>query len=369
MKRVMLLMCLAAALAGPLAGAARPKTAQELLSASINRPAATVTLTAALADLEQRAGLKIRVDWPSLLEAGVKDDAKLTFTAADATLIQLLDSTLAQAAPKGKPLAWYLADDAIMITTQQRVLAQKGMPAPLAVAPTRSGGGDAPPLVSHAQAPPKKVTFDKKPLAEVIDYIRRGADVNFHVQYGALKAVGITEDTPISLELSDVSMARLLDLVMDLLSQNKNKFDSVYWVVNEGVVSISTGTAFNNSSSVRIYDVSDMLHAMPNFQGPKISLDAMSPTGVGAGSGSGGGSSVGGGTIFNNAATVAPGDQAPGKTRAAMEEKLIKMVKNAIGEDMWLPNGQGDVQIWNGKMVISQTPLGFKLLEKTAGVH
>jgi hypothetical protein len=41
-------------------------------------------------------------------------------------------------------------------------------------------------------------------------------------------------------------------------------------------------------------------------------------------------------------------------------------LKDSIGEDMWKPDGKGSISILNGKLVISQTLLGFKLME-TAG--
>ena len=367
MKRTMLLMCLAAVVAAPLAGAARPKAPQEQMAVSINRPAATITLAAALADLESRIGLKIRVDWPSLLEAGVKDDAKLALAATEATGIQLLDSTLAQAAPKGRPLAWYFADDMIMVTTQRRVLHGMGMPERVVAAP--ADAGRAAPAANPPAVATKTVKFEKTPLADVIEFVRKSSKVNIHVQYEALKAVGVTAETPVTVEAANVSMARLLDMVMEELSESKTKLDSVYWVVNGGVVSISTGTAFNNSRSttVRMYDVQDLLHVLPDFKGPTVPISSLTSSSVG-GSGSSG-SSGSGASIFNTPSAGGNAEQSAGKTRAVLEEKLLKLVKDSIGEDMWAPNGAGDVQIWNGKLVISQTPLGFKLIEQASGIR
>ncbi len=361
MKRVLLLMCLAALVVGPLSGAAKPKTPEELMNASINRPASTATLTQALADLESRAGVKIRVDWPSLLEAGVKEDAKLALSGGEATLMQWLDSTLASAAPKGQPLAWYLADDVIMVTTQQRVLARKGVPLPLGARPVDAKTDPKPAANAKGPIPslPKTVKFDKTPLADVVEYFRTLSGVNFHINYAALKDVNITAETPVTLEVSNVSLAKVMDLVMDNLSQNKSKFDSVYWIVNDGVVSISTGNALNTTLSTRVYDVQDMLHAMPDPKAPKIDLNSMT-TGKDNNSSSTGTNTT---SIFGEQKNTEAGTA---NSRAALQDTIVAMVKESIGDDMWSPDGKGAIRIWNGKLVISQTPLGFKLLERSA---
>ena len=41
-------------------------------------------------------------------------------------------------------------------------------------------------------------------------------------------------------------------------------------------------------------------------------------------------------------------------------------IKDSIGQDMWAPDGKGTISLFGSKLVISQTLLGYKLME-TAG--
>ena len=45
-------------------------------------------------------------------------------------------------------------------------------------------------------------------------------------------------------------------------------------------------------------------------------------------------------------------------------EKVVNTIKNMIGQDMWEPEGKGSIRVLNNKLVISQTLLGFKMLEQ-----
>ena len=47
-----------------------------------------------------------------------------------------------------------------------------------------------------------------------------------------------------------------------------------------------------------------------------------------------------------------------------MQDNLLGIIKDSIGADMWAPDGKGSVQFLGTKLVISQTMLGFKLLER-----
>ena len=101
-----------------------------------------------------------------------------------------------------------------------------------------------------------------------------------------------------------------------------------------------------------MYDVADLLTIVPHFKGPRISLEQT------------GGAGESGGDIFEDAG----GDSREGgETRAEMRrtarQNLIGIIQEAIGEEMWQPQGTGSIRLLGGKLLISQTQLGFKLLE------
>ena len=48
-----------------------------------------------------------------------------------------------------------------------------------------------------------------------------------------------------------------------------------------------------------------------------------------------------------------------------VKEGLIAIIKASIGEDMWQDQGKGSIRIFGNRLIISQTTLGFKLLDKS----
>lgn len=199
----------------------------------------------------------------------------------------------------------------------------------------------------------------------VIEFLRDLTGLNLHVNWRALETTGITKDTPITLKAHGISIRRLLDLLMDQLSAGRDRFSSVYWIVNEGVVQIATGDAFNRSTRTRVFDVSDLLMHIPNFQGPRVTLQSESNQTTGQETTQ---------TTAQSLFEATPADQSSdgqgqGDRREELRQKLIEVIKLSIGEEMWAPQGKGSIRILKGQMIITQTPLGFKLLETSMTVR
>ncbi|GAG27599.1 unnamed protein product, partial [marine sediment metagenome] len=159
---------------------------------------------------------------------------------------------------------------------------------------------------------------------------------------------------------------RAMDLVLSQLNVGRDRFSSVYWIIDEGVVEISTGETFNRTTSIRIFNVADLLLVVPNFKGPELSLTSMGNNNDNSSTGS---SDTGGG-LFGDANTTDAKDgeeMSTAEQREKLREDLVEIIKMTIGEDMWAPTGKGAIRLMRNNLVISQTPLGFKLLEKAMG--
>ncbi|HUS48303.1 MAG TPA: hypothetical protein VNA25_17995 [Phycisphaerae bacterium] len=374
MRRILLplcagvcLLCLAVLAGQSAAPAGKTKPVEELLKAKFKRPAVNTTLAKALKDLSKLTDVKVTVDWPSLLETGVSEETKVSLAPAEATLEQLIEQVLARVAKKGKPLSWYMVNATVCVTTQARVLGRgRFLGVPAAGTPAASKGEATAktdkPAVLPRRGVVREFSFDKAPLGDVVAFLRQVSGVNFHVNYGALELVGVTKDTPISLKVSNVSVARALNLITEQLSAAKNKYDSVYWIVDEGVVKITSGTALDATLQTRVYDVADLLMVVPNMEAPRINLDATNQSS----DRSNNSSSEGLFNTDNDNDTNKKDDRTT--SRKELEENLIKIVKDTIGEDMWQPQGKGAVRIMRNMMIISQTRLGFLMLQKSAGI-
>jgi hypothetical protein len=363
----LLVLAAAVVLVGaPPASPPPQKSPQELLKVSLKRPAVRSTLAQAIVDLGTLAGAKIVVDWQGLMDAGVKPEAPVALAATESTLEKLLEQTLSSVATRGHPLAWQAIDGSLVVTTQARVLRKDIRLADNGAATSRPSG--APGMVADAvgvdaDAGGVRFKFDKTPLSGVIEFLRKVTSkdkVNFHVNYTALETSGITADTPVTMNVGNITVMKALDMLCEQLSGAKSKFDSVYWVVDEGVVQITTGTALDSKTMTRQYDMADMLMPVPDALGPRMNLSLQtSSNGTGTG-GSGNGSLMGTGT-----GTVQTVVTSGTQVREEMQKKLITMIQNSIGDDMWQEKGgKGNISFLRNTMIISQTKLGFLLLDR-----
>ncbi len=348
---------IAAAAAGPTTRPARDATPHQRLAQKYDRIALDrMDLEKVLAHYGQLSGLKIQPDWAALEEAGITRKTPVTLKAFGLTFEKMLDLTLYSIARRNRPLAWYLSGDTVHVSTQMRVLLRDRGPIAFSPAPA------ARPAAGRGGAA-GEISFDQTALRDVIQFLRDLSGLNIHVNWRSLEVTGVTPDTPLTLKARGLSLRRLLDLITDHLSAGRDRFSSVYWILDEGVVHIATGDAFNQTTVTRSYEAGDLLMVIPNFPGPRISLNADT-----AQSGSRTTATDAPPTIFG------PVGQQPQQTtnaddyaaqRQKLEEGLIEVIKNAIGEEMWRPTGRGSIRILRGQLIITQTPLGFKLLEKS----
>jgi len=337
---------------------AKLKTAEEAVQAKITKPGISGTLRQAIDRIAELGSVRILVDWSALSDAGAEPETKVSVLVPSATVGQLLDIALAQAARRGRPLAWYADGATVHVSTQARVLARNRFPLG-----RETGAKSSPNARASASSagPVARLNFQNVGFGNVITFFREVSGVNFHMNWKALETVGVSKDTEVTLEARGISIARALDLICSDLSANADKFDRVYWVVDQGIVEISTGAALNTTLSTRTFDVTDLLAIVPDFEGPRMDFStkdtqAITDSRTGA---------VRGGSLFpQEDADKDTDEKSIGEQRAELREKLIGIIKQSIGEEMWQPVGKGDVRIFRNQLVISQTKLGFKLLDE-----
>lgn len=154
-----------------------------------------------------------------------------------------------------------------------------------------------------------------------------------------------------SVRLSDVGVGRALEVVCDDVSGDRGKMQRVYWVIDEGVVHIATGEALNRRTETRVFDVGDLLMVAPDYAAPSLEF------------GVGDGEDATAGSLFDMDRNGTSGQRGAGPA-GQRGENLMAVIRDSIGEDMWKPVGKGSIHILGNRLVITQTPLGFKLLSE-----
>ncbi|MBN1943381.1 MAG: hypothetical protein JW849_08830 [Phycisphaerae bacterium] len=316
------------------------------------------TLESVIPQLEKFGGLKIEVDWPALKAAGVEKTEKVQLRGTNEEFIDIVDLLLAQVEKKGKPLAWRRDKSGVLqLTTQANVLRRRFG------APTNSALPARPRLRRSSPAPSADLRFEQTRLEDVLETLRNAGRVNFFINWSSLKTVGVTRDTPITIRARNVSVARALDLVMLEINGGKDRFSSVYWVVDKGLVRIDTGAVLDTVMRTRVEDVTDLLRITPNFSARRVNVSSIGSRLADNGKN---GAAEKEFKLWEEDDDTAkePKRETSADLRAHQKNQLIESIRNSIGQEMWHPNGRGTITIYRGQLVITQSLLGWKLLEE-----
>jgi hypothetical protein len=202
------------------------------------------------------------------------------------------------------------------------------------------------------------VSWEKAELRKVLAYVRQAGNINLVVNWKALQESGIEKTSGVSLKLRRVTLATLLDLILEQVNGNLNKYDRAYWVIEKGIVKVTTGHILNRKTVTKAWDITDLTHPSEDFDAPRMNFDLDEEDG----DDDDGGDDDGDGLFGDEDDDDDEDDQRV--TRKQMEEKIVKMIKESIDQDMWKDSGgKGSIGIYQGKLIITQTQLGWKLLE------
>src|SRR5882762_10192954 len=130
------------------------------------------------------------------------------------------------------------------------------------------------------------VNFTNVTLKDAIEFLRDVSGSNMHVNWKAIEAAGITPDTQINIKLRQVSLRKVLGL---LLSEASGGVGLTFYI-EEGVIEITTSELADNQMYTVVYPVQDLLVEPPDFvQPPDFMLQGQGGGGGGGGGGRGGG--------------------------------------------------------------------------------
>lgn len=114
---------------------------------------------------------------------------------------------------------------------------------------------------------PVMLMFDEAPLARVLDYLAKLADVNLHLDPQGLGSEGVTTDTPVTINLTQsISLKSALNLILEPLH--------LTYVIKDDVLKITSEQYRRGTVYPVVYNVADLVSPIPNFVGAGLHLDA-----------------------------------------------------------------------------------------------
>ncbi len=231
-------------------------------------------------------------------------------------------------------------------------LAVLGVSGWTAVLPTMGANGadtsvTAPP-VSARRALSTNVTelkVDNIALSKVVDFLKDVSGTNIVVNWKVLEGAGVAKDTPISLEVRELTLRKMMRLVLDQASPSS----VLVFNVDANVIEVTTQEDADKVMIIKVYDVEDLVMT-DNSQVTPPTMDLKTSTTGGTMSGQSGGGGGATGSIFTTTETAADG----GDTKEKRGADLASLVRDVVRPQSWVENGgHASIKYSNGKLIVN----------------
>jgi len=180
-----------------------------------------------------------------------------------------------------------------------------------------------------------ELNFQNATLETVIAQLRAINDLNIQVNWNALEFAGIDRDTEITLQLKGITLEKALRVILD--DAQALVGIPLSYVLDQGVLTVSTDDDLQQQLVTHLYDVHDLLQTRPNFyEPPDFDVDV----------GEGGG----GGDVFGEV-DIEEEEEDP-------VERLRTLLMNVIAPNTWqeTAGGLGSLEILEGILVVTNSP-------------
>ena len=213
------------------------------------------------------------------------------------------------------------------------------------------------------------VDLDDVKFSEAIEKFRDMTKLQVHVNWNGVKAAGIAADTRVSVKLKNIVAAK----VLEILIADAGGRGHIGYIVDGGVVRISTMEDLNRVTVKRIYDVSDLLLRRGNhpFWAGVVPATEIYPRG-GAYAGDFGGVSRQSEGLFDEQTTRSQGGggreqgiEGEMLTRAGLINELTNLITESVDPTSWRKSGGeiGSLREMGSKLIINQTLPAHKEIE------
>lgn len=174
--------------------------------------------------------VNIVVNWKALENVSVDRNAPVTVQLKDVTLDKALRVILDDVGAVA-PLAYAIDDNVIAISQKESLLPTLATVGRPSLAPN---AGEE--LRKKLQAGMSKAAFENQPLEEVLQFFGDAIQINMHVKWRMLEPCGINKQTPVTVQLKDVSLEEILRMVFWTLSSD----GAVAMKADSNVLTVST---------------------------------------------------------------------------------------------------------------------------------
>lgn len=175
-----------------------------------------------------------------------------------------------------------------------------------------------------------KMQFDGIQLKDVLDFLRNVSNCPIHVKWAELEKAGITKNSKVNVRLTNVTLDKAVRTILDdVAGPGKLGF-----VVEEGVITISTQADLDRATATRVYDIRDLIRPIRDFESEGLGWPKRKPE---------------------------VKDKEPDPTESEMAEEVMDLIKATVAPDSWPPKGEtASMRLLGGQLIITQAPRHHK---------
>ncbi|MCB9914307.1 MAG: hypothetical protein H6828_04035 [Planctomycetes bacterium] len=169
------------------------------------------------------------------------------------------------------------------------------------------------------------------PLAQVATFLQSLTGINFVISTAVREDLG-EEETMVNLQLPERSVKKILDLIAETN-------ESLRWKIQDGVVKFVTAEEMVGGQVLRMYEVRDLIHPIPDFPGRDINVE------------------------ISGGITAPDEDIEERESNVVTSDLLDQLIRNNIEPESWDADPANSLQINEmGVMVVNQTPAVHELI-------
>jgi hypothetical protein len=184
----------------------------------------------------------------------------------------------------------------------------------------------------------KRLTFDEQEFEEVLQYLREASGLNINVKWTALEAMGVDKQTPVTVNLHKVSYRKALDIILENVGGMMGQLN---YIIEDGVITISTSDDLAQKIVVRLYRVDDLtavpVAVTPEHAGPPWQRSILLPS-------------------------AHPKEEDEGhcwcqcRGEFTSRDLLLKTIMRTVEPSSWSPHGgRMEINVWSDSLIIVQS--------------
>jgi hypothetical protein len=218
-------------------------------------------------------------------------------------------------------------------------------PPPAASTPPAPAASDIPPVNARRALASNisDLNVEAVALSHVIDYLKSVSGANIVVNWKVLEGAGVSKDTPVSLQVRELSLRKMLRLVLDQASPST----LLVFNTDSNVIEVTTQDEADKVLITKVYVVDDLV--MPDNRVVTPPTFNLADITKGGSSGSGG-STSNQSSLFTDNSTTTNNEETPEKKG----QDLVALVRDVVRPTIWKENGgPASIRYFSGKLIVS----------------